>query len=175
MLQGQEVIGDQQATRESSMAEGRRHVFISHIHEDDHRLGPLKDLMSNAGMEVRDGSINSDKPNNASSPDYIMSQILAPRIRWASVLVVLISPETRNSEWVSREIECAERMGKRIIGVWDHGEAQCDMPAALDRFADAIVGWHGQRVIDAIEGRINDRETPDGEPTAARAVPRYSC
>lgn len=175
MLQGQEAIGDQQATRESGMAEGRRHVFISHIHEDDYRLGPLKDLMNNAGMEVRDGSINSDKPNNASSPEYIMSQILVPRIRWASVLVVLISPETRNSEWVSREIECAERMGKRIVGVWDHGEAQCDIPEALDRYADAIVGWQSERVKDAIEGRINDREMPDGEPTSARAVPRYSC
>ena len=36
------------------MAEGRKHVFISHVHEDDHRLAPLKDLLSNAGMEVRD-------------------------------------------------------------------------------------------------------------------------
>lgn len=44
------------------MAEGRKHVFISHVHEADHRLAPLKDLLNNAGMEVRDGSIHSDKP-----------------------------------------------------------------------------------------------------------------
>jgi hypothetical protein len=43
------------------MAKERTHVFISHVHEDDHRLGPLKNLLANAGMEVRDGSINSDK------------------------------------------------------------------------------------------------------------------
>lgn len=41
------------------MAESRKHVFISHLHEDDHRLGPLKDLLCKSGMEVRDGSIQS--------------------------------------------------------------------------------------------------------------------
>lgn len=157
------------------MPAGRKHVFISHVHEDDHRLAPLKDLLNNAGMEVRDGSIHSDKPNNATNPDYIKSAILAPRIEWASVFVVLITPETRYSEWVTWEIEWAERMGKRIVGVWDHGEAECDMPPALDRYANAIVGWHGERVKDAIEGRINNREAPDGAPEAVRAVPRYSC
>lgn len=157
------------------MAEGRKHVFISHVHEDDHRLAPLKDLLGRAGMEVRDGSINSDKPNAASNPDYIKSSILAPRIEWASVFVVLISPETKNSDWVTWEIECAQRMGKRIVGVWDHGEAQCDVPEALDRYADAIVGWQGERVKDAIEGKINNRETPDCEPSQARPLPRYSC
>ncbi|HRI92491.1 MAG TPA: TIR domain-containing protein [Accumulibacter sp.] len=156
------------------MAE-RRNVFISHIHEDDHRLAPLKDLLRDSGMEVRDGSIHSDKPNNAKSPDYIKSEILSPRIEWASVLVVLITPDTKNSEWVSWEIECAERMGKRIVGVWDHGEALCDIPPALDQYADAIVGWQGERVKDAIEGRINNREQPDGTATGPRAVPRYSC
>lgn len=152
-----------------------RNVFISHIHEDDNRLAPLKDLLSKAGMDVRDGSIHSDKPNKAKSPDYIMSEILAPRIRWASVLVVLISPDTKDSEWVTREIECAERMGKRIVGVWDHGEAKCDISPALDQYADAVVGWQGERVKDAIEGRINHRERPDGSATSPRSIPRYSC
>src|SRR5581483_8034635 len=64
--------------REHNMAESRN-VFISHIHEDDHRLAPLRALLTNAGMEVRDGSIHSDKPNNAKSPDYIKFGILSPR------------------------------------------------------------------------------------------------
>jgi hypothetical protein len=157
------------------MANDRTHVFISHVHEDDHRLGPLKELLSKAGMEVRDGSINSTKPNNAKNPDYIKSEILSPRIQWASVLVVLITPETKNSDWVTWEIECAEKMGKRIVGVWDHGEAQCDMPEALERYADAVVGWQGERVKDAIDGKISGTETSAGEPVPPRDVPRYSC
>ena len=152
-----------------------RNVFISHIHEDDHRLTPLKNLLTNAGIEVRDSSIHSEKPNNAKNADYIKSAILRPRIEWASVLVVLITPDTKNSDWVTWEIECATRLGKRIVGVWDHGESQCDIPPALDKYADAIVGWQGDRVKDAIEERINNREQPDGTPTDPRAVPRYTC
>lgn len=157
------------------MAGERRNIFISHVHEDDHRLGPLKKLLSAAGMDVRDGSINSDKPNDATNENYIKSEILTPRIEWASVFVVLISPETRDSKWVQWEIECAERLGKRIVGVWDHAEAQCDIPEALDRLADAVVGWQGERVRDAIEGKINNHERPDGSPDAERATKRYSC
>lgn len=152
-----------------------KNIFISHIHEDDHRLRPLKDLLSGSGMDVRDGSINSEKPNNATNEQYIKSEILAPRIAWASVFVVLISPETRNSQWVQWEIECAEKMGKRIVGVWDHGESECDIPEALDRLADAVVGWNGERVKDAIEGRINNHEGPDGSVVSPRETKRYSC
>ena len=36
----------------------KKNIFISHVHEDDAFLPKLKDLISNAGMEVRDGSIN---------------------------------------------------------------------------------------------------------------------
>ena len=120
-----------------------KNIFISHIHEDDHRLDPLKTLLGASGMNVRDGSVNSDKPNEASNEQYIKSEILTPRIAWASVLVVLITPETQGSKWVTWEIECAEKLGKRIVGVWDHGNSECEVPEALNRLADAIVGWQG--------------------------------
>lgn len=153
----------------------RRNVFISHIHEDDHRLAPLKELLSVSGMEVRDGSINSDKPNDASNEEYIKYQILRPRIEWASVVVVLITPDTKDSKWVQWEIETAEALGKRIVGVWDYGEAESDLPEALDRYADAIVGWQGERVKAAIDGDINNREKSDGSVILPRATKRYTC
>lgn len=157
------------------MTGNRKHIFISHIHEDDGRLGALKELMKRNGLEVRDSSINSSKPNNAQSEAYIKYQILKPRIEWAGTLVVLISPDTKNSDWVNWEIECAEQMGMRIVGVWDHGAAQCDVPEALEQYADAIVGWNGERVIDAINGDITNWESPEGIPAQSRPLPRYRC
>ena len=76
------------------MANETRNVFVSHIHEDDDGLRSLKDLLAGRGYTIRDASITADKPNDASNPDYIKSQILAPRIRWASTLIVYVSPET---------------------------------------------------------------------------------
>jgi len=150
-------------------------VFISHIHEDDNDLKMMKDLLQKNGFEIRDSSINSSKPNEASSDDYIKSGILAPRIQWAGSVVVLISPGTRESEWVNWEIEYAQREGKRIVGVWAHGAADCDIPEALDKFADAVVGWQADRIKDAICGKLNNWETSSGDIRPPREIARYSC
>ena len=157
------------------MSDGAKNVFISHIHEDDATLQGLKDLLRRNGYQIRDGSIDSSKPNDAKNPDYIKSQVLAPRIRWAGTMVVLISDKTHQSQWVDWEIEYAHQQGKRIIGVWDQGAKDSDVPAALDSYADAVVGWQADRVMDAITGNINNWTTVSGEPPAARAIARVRC
>jgi len=150
-------------------------VFISHIHEDDERLEGLKDLLAKNGRTVRDSSINSAKPNDAKNPDYIKSEILKPAIDWASVLIVLITPDTCESEWVDWEIQYAHEQGKRIVGVWDHGDAECELPENLDKYADAVVGWQGDQIIDAIDGKINNISDPDGTTRPTREIARYGC
>lgn len=158
------------------MVEETKNVFISHVHEDDDGLGKLKGLLKDNGMVIRDYSISSDNPNNAHSEDYIKSQILAPRIQQSSVLIVYISPETKESEYVDWEIEYAEKLGnKRIVGVWADGENGCEVPDALKDYADAVVGWTGNRIIDAINGDIDDWENPDGTPPTPRQIKRYGC
>lgn len=157
------------------MANETKNIFISHIHEDDDGLGKFKNLLKDNGMTVRDYSINADNPNNAHSEDYIKSQILAPRIQQSSTLAVYISPETKDSDYVNWEIEYAHKQDKRIVGVWAHGEAGCEVPKALDKYADAVVGWTGNRIIDAINGKIDGWENPDGTKCAPRDIERYSC
>jgi hypothetical protein len=157
------------------MSDPTKNVFISHIHEDDSDIPKLKDLLNQTGLEIRDGSINSSKPNDAKSPDYIKSGILTPRIEWASVLVVLISPGTHESDWVNWEIEQAHRLDRRIVGVWAHGAKDSDLPENLELFSDAIVGWQGDRIRGAILGKINDSYTASGTRRAPRQISRYSC
>jgi len=48
-----------------------KNVFISHVHEDDKLLQDLKDLLSRNGYEIRDGSIDSSKPNEDQDDNYI--------------------------------------------------------------------------------------------------------
>ena len=152
-----------------------RNVFISHIHEDDAGLAKLKGLLESKGMTVRDYSINADNPNNAHSENYIKSQILAPRIRQCSTLLVYVSPETKDSVYVDWEIEYAAREDKTIVGVWAHGAAECEVPEALADYADAVVGWRGDRIIDAIDGKIQGWEGPSGGSVASRPIARHSC
>lgn len=156
------------------MSDEVKNIFISHIHEDDHRLPALKELLEKHGCVARDGSINSLKPNSAQNEDYIKREILAPKIDWAGVLVVLITPETRNSDWVNWEIDYAHQHDKRIIGVWDWGEQDADLPESLKNCADAVVGWRGERILDAINGN-REFDNPDGTPRAEAAIPRHNC
>jgi hypothetical protein len=157
------------------MAEDIKNVFISHIHEDDDGLAKLKELVAKSGLTVRDASINSTNPNNAKDPDYIKAQVLAPQIQWASTLVVYITPETKNSEWVNWEIEYAEKLGKRIVGVYAHGANECDVPEALEKYADDVRGWNSAGVVDAILGKANEWHAPSGELRDPRPIKRYGC
>jgi hypothetical protein len=157
------------------MPDDIKNVFISHIHEDDEGLGKLKELLSNSGMQIRDYSINSDNPNNAHSEEYIKSEILGPRIDASSVLIVYITPDTKDSHYVDWEIEYAEGKNKRIVGVWEWGQAGCEIPRALDDHYDAIVGWNGDRIIDAITGAFDGYEAPDGSGRGPRTLNRHPC
>lgn len=155
------------------MAE-QKNVFISHVHADDKGLGKLKDLLKPQGMEIRDSSIHTGKFNNANDPAYIKTQILAPAINWAGVFICYVSPQTKNSEWVNWEIEYAAKQGKRIVGIWADGEKECELPAALNEHADALVGWSSGAIIDAINGK-DQFETPDGGPCAIVPLKRHPC
>jgi MTH538 TIR-like domain (DUF1863) len=155
--------------------ESIKNVFMSHVHEDDDGLGKTKDILANNGMTIRDGSINSDKPNEAKSPDYIKSQILAPRIKWAGTFMVYITPKTKDSEWVDWEIEYAEKLGKRIVGVWAHGHNECEVPEALKKYADAVVPWNAEKIMAAIDGKLTNWENPDGQALPARQIARANC
>lgn len=151
-----------------------KNVFISHIHEDDEGLGKIKTLLEKNGLTIRDSSINSSNPNNANSHEYIKSSILAPQINWAGTLLVYVSLGTQNSEWVNWEIEYAAKLGKRIVGVWEHGAKNCQLPSALEEYADAVVGWHGNSIIDAINGK-DSWEKSDGTHYPSLPINRHPC
>lgn len=157
------------------MAEQIRNVFISHRHEDDDGLKDLKQLVKQHGMECRDYSITADNPNNAHNEEYIKYQILAPRIQQAGYLVVYVSDRTSHSDWVEWEIDYAQKFGKRIVGVWARGDRNCEIPQALDRHGDAVVGWNGESIIDAINGTSDAWYNQDGSMHGYRSIPRHSC
>ena len=157
------------------MSKNSKNIFVSHIHEDEVGIEKLKDVLEKHGVTMRNYSITSDKSNNAKNEDYIKQKILTPRIQRCSVLAVYITPETKDSPWTDWEIRCAEENGKRIIGIWAHGEKGCELPEALKQFGDAVVGWSGDQIIDAINGDINEFEYPNGSQFPLVPIERFNC
>lgn len=149
-------------------------VFVSHRHEDDALVGDFKSLLAGRNVDIRDSSITKDNPNNATSEAYIKSEILAPNIRWAGKLVVIITPDTKNHPYVDWEVDYAEKQHKEIIGVWAPGADGCEVPEALERHADSIVSWDADRIIDALNGNSH-WEQPDGSPRGLQTLSRIGC
>ena len=159
----------------------RRHVFISHHHADDSQVSGLTNLLARNGYEIRNSSIRA-KPANQRRldekrvSDRTIKRLLRMKMAWASTVVVLIGKETHKRPWVDWEINKAKELGKRIVGVYERGGTENDIPAAFEKYGNALVAWNSANVIDAIEGRCDPFERPDGAERVASGVqPRSSC
>lgn len=139
-----------------------KNVFISHYGKDDEHIGKLKDLLSKKGYTIKNSSIDSTKPNRATNPEYIR-RLLRLRIHWAGTFICLIGDKTHTREWVNWEIEQAAMKGKRIVGVYINGASEAEVPESFNLYGNALVGWTGDKIIEAIEGK-NNFEAPDGSP-----------
>lgn len=157
------------------MADKIRNVFISHLFEDNAVVDQLKDLLKSKGCVFRDSSITEKNRNDAENENYIKYEVLKPRIDWAGAVVVLISPGTHDSKFVNWEIEYAAKQGKPVIGVWCNGAAGADLPPKLEEMGDAVVGWRGDRIIDALDGRLTTWEQPDGKERPKQPITRILC
>ncbi|NOK33066.1 TIR domain-containing protein [Corallococcus exercitus] len=153
-----------------------KNLFISHAHQDDAALQGLCDLLRRNGYNIRNSSIDSTKPNEATSEEYIKYKILKPRIDWAGTMLVLISPVTHTRPWVDWEIECAQRQGKRIVGVYVQGGQESNLPASFQMYGDALVGWQADRVMAALEGSLNTLFQSDNKTEfPERDIDRFTC
>lgn len=145
----------------------RRHIFISHHHADDAEVDKLTSLLSRSGHDIRNSSIRA-KPANQRRldqglvKDETIRRLLRMKISWAGTVVVLIGKNTHSRPWVSWEIEQANKQGKRIVGVYIQGGTEADKPAALEKYASAIVGWDTKCIMAAIDGTENPFQNPDG-------------
>ena len=159
----------------------RRHVFISHHHKDDASVDTMTKLLVDSGCDIRNSSIRALKPENQERmknglvSDETIRRWLRIKISWAGAVVVLIGKETHTRPWVNWEIQEAARQGKRIVGVWERGGTESDLPENLRKYGDAVVGWQSDRILDAIDGKINNWFAPDDQERLPREIDRIVC
>jgi hypothetical protein len=138
-------------------------------------------MLRRNGYEIRNSSIrakpaNRRRLNDNRVSDAVIKRLLRMKMSWSSTVVVLIGKQTHARPWVDWEIRKANELGKRIVGVYERGGTENDVPAAFNDYGDALVGWNSKNVMDAIEGKCDPFENPDGEerPPVANP-PRKSC
>lgn len=140
------------------MNEKKYNIFISHYVKDDKHVQTLKSKLKNSGFGVRNFSIDSTKHHTRRRPsDPRIRRILSIRIKAASTFICLIGNNTHKRKWVDFEIKKAVAEGKKIIGIYTHGNKDnVRIPEALQKYGNSILGWNS---IDKLGKVIKGKET----------------
>jgi len=152
------------------MSSGKtKNVFISHHHKDDEQVDRLTSLLAKSGYNIRNSSIrakpaNQERLNTGLVKDSTIRRLLRMKMSWAGTVMVLVGKETHTRPWVDWEIREANRQGKNIVGVYEHGlKEKVQLPAALKQYATSQVGWDSGCITDAINWKPAF-QNPDGSP-----------
>jgi len=146
--------------------EKAHNVFISHYGKDDDKVQRLKERFSEKGYNVRNYSVDSTKHTRRKRPsDEVISRFLRRQISWSGALICLIGPKTYTRKWVNEEIKEAAMQGKKIVGIYTHGNNnEAELPPAFKKYGGPTIGWNSlDKLIDIIEGRVSPSELPSGD------------
>lgn len=141
-------------------------VFISHHGKDDDKVQRLKERFAEKGYNVRNYSVDSTKHTEKRRPsNQVITRFLRRQISWSGSLICLVGPETYKRKWVNDEIKMAFEQGKKIIGIYAHGNnEEAELPRELKKRHSAIIGWNSlDKLIDIINGKESPVENPSGE------------
>lgn len=140
-------------------------IFISHYHADDDKVQKIKSRLTERGYNVRNFSVDSTKHKDGRTPSKeVIERYLRIRVKASSTFICVIGPETHTRKWVDFEIREAIRQGKKVIGIYTHGNKDnVDIPEALKQFGASLIGWNSiEKLGDIIEGNISVFEGSDG-------------
>ena len=130
---------------------GRRRIFISHAFKHVADYAGLLGRFEAYGYDVYNHSIPFWSPVDAEGRE--LAEVIDRKIRGCDAVLALVTPDIHKSDWIEYEMQLAQRYGKRVIGVWRHGEmGSVPIPGLLDEQLYRMVGWNGPALIRAIEG-----------------------
>jgi nucleotide-binding universal stress UspA family protein len=136
-------------------------VFLSYSRQDALEARNLEHHLALAGIDVW-----SDKKLKVGDP---WEQVITEALQRAEVILVLVSPSSLISQWVTREWQTALMSSKRVIPVLVGGVSIADLPRELAKYKVAFLGDDKAPVI---EGLVADIESwsESTEPPPAQEV-----
>ena len=147
-------------------------VFISHHGKDDDKVQALKGRLSDKGYSIRNFSVDSTKHKDGRRPsDRFISWYLKRQISWTNTFICLIGEKTHSRKWVNNEIRMAHLQGKKIVGIYTHGNKDVELPEAFKKYGGPTIGWNSVGELGKI---MNDKEFPVEKPDGSPRTPNYT-
>ncbi len=140
------------------------HVFISHAwehHDDYDRLVDMLDQAPN--FSWKNYSVPEHDPLDADNQTELEEE-LREQIRPVHIVIVLSGMYAAYREWIQKEIDLAQEMGKPIIGVKPWGQER--IPEVVQQAAEEIVGWNTDSIVRAIRQHALELEGHHGKTSA---------
>lgn len=121
-------------------------LFISHAWNHNAEYYRLEQMLDSAplfqwenlSVPQHDPILDADR----------LQQELRNQMRPAHAFLILAGMYVAHSDWIDFEIAFARRIGRPIIGIAPHGQER--LPAAVQKYADEIVGWNTNSIVGAI-------------------------
>lgn len=153
------------------MAE-QHNIFISHYGKDDDHVQSLKARLKEQGYNVRNFSVDSTNHKDGRRPsNAVIERLLKMRIGWSSTFICLIGAKTHTRDWVNYEIKQAHEQGKKIIGIYTHGNKDtAPLPEELKNIEANLIGWNS---IDKLGSIISGENFPYENADGTVATPIY--
>ncbi|HAB18683.1 MAG TPA: toll/interleukin-1 receptor domain-containing protein [Verrucomicrobiota bacterium] len=104
-----------------------RRAFVSHSTADDRYVAEMESLLRAAGFDEVFNDVSSIRPDEQLWPK------IQEGIAGAEALIVVITAASNSSTWVTREVEFARGLAKKVIPLWLE---DCPLPST---FADRDV------------------------------------
>ncbi|MDH7912075.1 TIR domain-containing protein [Winogradskyella sp. SYSU M77433] len=141
-------------------------VFISHHGKDDDKVQDLKRRLIDKGYSIRNYSVDSTKHTEKKRPsDRVIQRFLRRQVSWAGTFICMIGKRTFSRKWVNDEIRMAHQQGKKIVGIYTHGNKDVQLPQAFKKYGGALLGWNSLNKLGAImDGKDFPVENPQGQP-----------
>lgn len=154
-------------------------IFISHFEKDDKYVQDLKNRLIASGKNVKNFSVDSTKHKDGRTPsDQVIMRLLNIRIKACSTFICLLGPDTHSRPWVNYEIRKAYKEGKKVIGVYTHGNKdKVELPEPMKKYGTSTLGWNSlDKLGDIISGKTTTFEDQDGKPAKGYfSIERVKC
>jgi len=131
-------------------AAGKRHLFISFVHEDERMVDYLRGQAKNESTQLDFADYSIKEPIDSNRAEYIKQEI-REQIERVSVTLVYLSDNTADSAWVDWEIRESLKLGKGVVGVHQGETPPKHLPTAITENHIEIVQWKHKDLMAAID------------------------
>jgi len=129
-----------EAKAKAALQGGKRNVFISFATEDMNEVNLLRAHSKNDNSDIEFNDHSVKEPYDSERAAYIKQKI-GERIDRSSLCVVFLSNHTRQSQWVTWEVDASVERGKRVIAVHTGDVPPKVLPEWISRHKIKVVPW----------------------------------